>query len=652
MQIIEIVLYGKNGEKRVLPFKIGKVNIIPGRSKVGKSAVGDIIEYCMGGTSCNIAEGVVRENVSWYGLLLQFETNRVFIARKNPEPGQQTTSFCYYEVGNDIESPENLSFSSNTNVDGIEALLTRQIGIAENIHNPEADESREPLIANIRHALFYCFQSQDEVAARTSLFHRQSEGLPITNAIRDTLPYFLGAVDEEAISLSTERRTLDRELRVLKRQIAEAEALSGTGSESAVKLLLEAESVGLITETDSIDKTDYNVLYNALSSIQLVTSPVTGAAMDRLSELQTQLRNKEQALQNTLAGIIEAKTFLKDASGYSNEIEHQKTRLESIRLFEKLNFETGKCPLCSSILDPEPPSVTMLKASVVELDRSLNRVERERPQLRRYIDQQEAESNAIKDSISILKAEIDGVYSQIDDIARIRDLNDRRAKVFGRISYWLENVQITDSLTEQRTRVREIEERIAEIDAILSNDSIKDRVSSALSIIQNDMTAWAGDLEMEYVGSPYRIDLGKVTVVVDHQRPVPLREMGSASNWLGAHLITMFGLHKFFINNRRPVPGFLFLDQPSQVYFPEGSTKDEDMDIQAVTKVYSFIQSRVEELGGKMQVIVVDHAKLDTDDFREDIVEDWKAEEKYLIPKEWYTETENLVIAYPEELTQ
>lgn len=194
---------------------------------------------------------------------------------------------------------------------------------------------------------------------------------------------------------------------------------------------------------------------------------------------------------------------------------------------------------------------------VVGLDRSLNRVERERPQLRRYIDQQEAESNAIKDSISILKAEIDGVYSQIDDIARIRDLNDRRAKVFGRISYWLENVQITDSLTEQRTRVREIEERIAEIDAILSNDSIKDRVSSALSIIQNDMTAWAGDLEMEYVGSPYRIDLGKVTVVVDHQRPVPLREMGSASNWLGAHLITMFGLHKFFINNRRPGDRFV-----------------------------------------------------------------------------------------------
>ena len=41
---------------------------------------------------------------------------------------------------------------------------------------PEDDESRDPLEANIRHALFCCFQSQDEVTARNYLFHRQSEG--------------------------------------------------------------------------------------------------------------------------------------------------------------------------------------------------------------------------------------------------------------------------------------------------------------------------------------------------------------------------------------------------------------------------------------------------------------------------------------------
>lgn len=47
MQILELVLYGYNQKVRHLPFKLGQVNIITGRSKSGKSAVGDIIDYCL-----------------------------------------------------------------------------------------------------------------------------------------------------------------------------------------------------------------------------------------------------------------------------------------------------------------------------------------------------------------------------------------------------------------------------------------------------------------------------------------------------------------------------------------------------------------------------------------------------------------------------
>ena len=130
MQIRELVLYGYNGKVRHLPFALGQVNIITGRSKSGKSAVGDIIDYCLGGDSCNIADGVVRDNVAWYGLLLQFEHERVFVARKNPDKGQQTTGFCYIEVGEKIEVPEKCDFSSNTNVSGIEEELTSRIGIS------------------------------------------------------------------------------------------------------------------------------------------------------------------------------------------------------------------------------------------------------------------------------------------------------------------------------------------------------------------------------------------------------------------------------------------------------------------------------------------------------------------------------------------
>lgn len=639
MQILELVLYGKNGKKRTLSFNPGKVNIIPGESKAGKSAVGDIIEYCMGGSNCNIAVGVVRNNVEWYGLLLQFDSNRIFVARKNPDPGRQSTSFCYYEVGADIESPENANFTSNTNTDGIEELLTNQIGISENIHMPEDDESREPLEANIRHALFYCFQSQDEVSARNHLFHRQSEGLSITNAIRDTLPYFLGAVDENAVLLATERRAKDRELRMLTRKVAEAESITGAGSEKAIALLIEAEAVGLYHDTDDLDKNDFDALYAVLKNIQLVTQRVLSGSMDHLSTLQTKLREKEDELSDLQDSISEARSYLAEASGFKGELEHQKVRLESIGLFEKIDFTPGKCPLCSGDLKPEPPGVTKLKESIRTLDQSINRVEKERPQLRRFIDQQEEKVGALKHEIGIIKAEIEGVYTQMQDADRIRDLNDRRAKVFGRISYWLENVELVDNTADAKKRIKDLEDRIAEIDAILSNDSVRDRVVSALSVIQNDMTAWAKELEMEYAGSPYRLNMGKVTVVVDHGRPIPLKEMGSGANWLGSHLITMFGLHKYFIKNNRPVPNFLFLDQPSQVYFPEGSTADEDMDIQAVAKVFGFIRERVAELDGKMQVIVVDHAKLDDAEFVAETIEDWKYTGLKLVPPDWYEET-------------
>ncbi len=638
MQILELVLYGKNGKKRTISFNPGKVNIIPGESKAGKSAVGDIIEYCMGGSSCNIAVGVVRDNVEWYGLLLQFDSNRIFVARKNPDPGRQSTSFCYYEVGTDIESPENANFTSNTNTDGIEELLTNQIGISENIHMTEDDESRDPLEANLRHALFYCFQSQDEVTARNHLFHRQSEGLPITNAIRDTLPYFLGTVDENAVLLATERRAKDRELRMLTRKVAEAESITGSGSEKAISLLIEAEAVGLFNDTDDLDKNDFDALYAALKDIQLVTQRVPSGSMDHLSALQTKLREKEDELSDLQDSISEARSYLADASGFKGELEHQKVRLESIGLFEKIDFTPGKCPLCSGVLKQESPVVTKLKESICTLDQSINRVEKERPQLRRFIDQQEEKVGTLKDEIGIIKAEIEGTYTQMQDADRIRDLNDRRAKVFGRISYWLENVELADDMAEAKRKIGELECRISEIDAILSNDSVKDRVASALSVIQNDMTEWAKELEMEYAGSPYRLDMGKVTAVVDHGRPIPLKEMGSGANWLGSHLITMFGLHKYFVNNNRPVPNFLFLDQPSQVYFPEGSTADEDMDIQAVTKVFSFIRERVAALDGKMQVIVVDHAKLDDAEFIAETIEDWKYTGLKLVPPDWYEE--------------
>lgn len=637
MQIREIVLYGYNGKVRHVPFSLGKVNIITGRSKSGKSVVGDIIEYCLGGESCNIADGVVRDNVAWYGLLLQFNKERVFVARKNPDKGQQTTGFCYIEIGEQLEVPEKSDFVSNANVAGIEEALTRRIGISENLNIPPEGQSRLPLAANIRHSLFYCFQGQDEIAAKNFLFHHQSEDY-ITQAIKDTIPYFLGAISEEALALENERSILKRKLTIEKRKFEENRYLMGGGSERAIALIGEARQVGLVDMSVPIDYQDYKMMYSILQEAMdwKPRQISSDRGMDRLTFLQNRLQDIHSELDEIEISIDNAKRFIGETKGYSSEAQHQKLRLESIGLFEQIDFNPGKCPLCSGTLEQSLPSVEMLKESIISLDKSIENVTREQPKLRNFISDLEKEREKKREDIQALEKEIDGLYKQEDEKKRLRDINARIGKVIGRISLWIESVENDMESDALEQNVKKIELRIKEIDDILDRDSVEERKQSALSRIQGNMTNWAEELHLEHCDNPYRLDLNKVTVMVDKsERPVPLKQLGSGSNWVGVHLITYFALHYFFINAKRPVPRFLFLDQPSQVYFPS-ELDEKEIDWNEVNKMYQFIIKRTKEAKGKLQVIVVDHANLKDEEFKNHICENWWPIDKNLVPNDWY----------------
>lgn len=311
-------------------------------------------------------------------------------------------------------------------------------------------------------------------------------------------------------------------------------------------------------------------------------------------------------------------------------------RLESIGLFEQIDFNPGKCPLCSGTLEQSLPSVEMLKASIISLDKSIENVTREQPKLRNFISDLEKEQEKKREEIQALEMEIDGLYKQEDEKKRLRDINARIGKVIGRISLWIESVENDMESDVLEQNVKKIEERLKEIDGILDRDSVEERKQSALSRIQGNMTNWAKELQLEHCDNPYRLDLNKVTVMVDKsERPVPLKQLGSGSNWVGVHLITYFALHYFFINAKRPVPRFLFLDQPSQVYFPS-ELDEKEIDWNEVNKMYQFIIERTKEAKGKLQVIVVDHANLKEGEFKNYICENWWPIDKNLVPNDWY----------------
>jgi len=175
----------------------------------------------------------------------------------------------------------------------------------------------------------------------------------------------------------------------------------------------------------------------------------------------------------------------------------------------------------------------------------------------------------------------------------------------------------------------------------IDKETKEEKLVSILSKINLQMTKWVEKLDVEYKDSPIRFDINKLTLYADTiNKPIGLAQMGSGANWVSYHLLIHFALHQHFIQSQRPVPRFLMLDQPSQVYFPPEKDIDntgeimESADEIAVRQMFEFIIDSTGALDGKLQVIVTDHAYLKTQKFSDHVVEIWR-DGKKLIPEEW-----------------
>ena len=135
MQLLDIVLWNSSGDVRRLSLRPGKMNIITGGSSTGKSALIDIVDYCMAAGECRVP-GVIRRTVAWYGIRLTTGKQQLFIARKAPEPGGKSSHEVFVAKGVTVEIPAFFALTGNANLDALEELLTRSRYFCKSEHSP------------------------------------------------------------------------------------------------------------------------------------------------------------------------------------------------------------------------------------------------------------------------------------------------------------------------------------------------------------------------------------------------------------------------------------------------------------------------------------------------------------------------------------
>jgi len=643
-QISDIVLYGYNKEKRILALNQGKLNIITGGSKTGKSALIEIVDYCLGSSKCRIPEGVIRKNVEWVGLRLNLLQGQAFIARQLPEKGQQSSSsIIYYDIQNEITIPDYRELKQTTTPDSLEVLLTQHVGITENIHQPSEGQTRNPLSANIRHSLFFNYQQQSEVISNKLLFHKQGEDF-VPQAIKDVLPYFLGAIDKNHVEKLSELKRLRQSLKVLERKLMEEKSIQGTGYSRAQMLFTEAANLGMFEAGNN--PTTWEEYINALKDI--IKKPVNpeneiereNATYKELQEERDNLIVTQRRLKDQLSSI---ESLLNDKNDYSTAIDSHLSRLRSINLFESNDQHAHKCPLCDTTLaDDLIPTVDNIKNSIQRFEGKVRSSEERSIKIDETIRTLREDLEEIKEELRVNRERMYALQESDKNLEEFTDRSNKRAYVLGRIQLYLEslpNITITSTLNED---IKGITDLIEKLETELSLGIIQEKLVSILSIISTDLSDWAKQLQLEHSENPLRLDLRNLTVVADTEEgPIPMENMGSGENWVGLHLAVHLGLHKWFVNKNRPVARFLFIDQPSQVYFPadpnvisaEDEQANEDWD--AVKRMFRITLDVVNTLTPNFQVIITDHADIAEDWFQDSVIERWRGAEK-LVPISWY----------------
>ena len=642
LQIAKLILYSRDGAVRELVFRTGGLNILTGAQQTGKSALIDIIDYLTGRRECNVADGVIRRSVGWYAVLFQLGDGQIFVARRNPDMGERTSSDIYMSRGTSLDVPPASTLTKNTTVNAVANFLTAAIGISENEHRPEAP-TRDPLEANFRHALIFAFQDQNDIDSKSRLFHRQGEEF-ISQAIKDTLPYFLGAVDEQRLIKKAYLDQVKRNLRRLERELRQTEELDSSTYPRARALIDEAKQVGLIDErtvTTSFEHT-LDLLRDISIDPRVRDAVVMGDGEDLLAELRTERQGLRSELERVNAEIRSTRTFTTETTSYEREAKEQRARLSSVGLIKTGGHEAERCPLCESHLDNPPPAVRQIERSLHDLSEQLEAVEAENPRLQLRLARLLSEETNLQNLLRENQQRIAARLRENEILSVQQESFILQARTIGKVQQYVETVQAADSRTSLRDVVEKERVRVAVLEGELDPEGTRDKLTAFLNIIGRYMTEYSETLNLEHRGSQLRLDIQSLTVVADTMDgAVPLFRMGSGENWVGYHVLAHIALHKWFRAKKRPVPGFLILDQPSQAYFPPEQDSDgsldglTDEDQTAVQQLYQLIFDAATELAPDLQIIVMDHADLKRDWFERSVVERWRRGEK-LVPQSWF----------------
>ncbi len=568
---------------------------------------------------------------------------------------------CLIE-GADIAIPD--SIDQNTNVTSVKARLNQLAKLPSlDMNLPDmGDGFRDK--PSFRDMAAFNFQPQYIIANPTALYFK-ADTFEHQQKLKTIFPLVLGSETAKTIELKHELKLLEVDREKLKRQRDEKIKFIDTWKLKLKTIYLQAYEKGLVDEIPADNLVwDTNNYINKLKKIpaklkELYLPVIPKGATERIVREINNLRNEEISISRKIDSLKHDLVTIEkiDASKYSYQeaLETKKDRLQSIGWFSNLLNSSRACPVCGSNNGHAKKSIDKLLSIAQELEQTTKSLgdssvlfDKERTTLKREIDEHEMRLNEIRTALNELKNESDDANKENQSFMEV-------FRFVGNIEKYLEEISSIEEGDRVSAGLNNLEEKIISTKAMIDYASIKKRQAYAIQSIGTLTTNYLSILEAEHRDRPVSLDIGNLTLKISspNGREDYLWEIGSGANYMAYHVSLMLSLHKYFLSNSNsPVPSFLIIDQPSQVYFPEGfsdidslkrnkNKKGEkekiDRDLLLTQKIFEALQDAFVKSDKKLQLIVIEHAgnaawkKVEKNIF---VAANWHNEEA-LIPKGW-----------------
>jgi hypothetical protein len=246
------------------------------------------------------------------------------------------------------------------------------------------------------------------------------------------------------------------------------------------------------------------------------------------------------------------------------------------------------CPACDSRLGQNIPGRDAFEKTLSVLERQLDSVARQNPQLQEHIDTLQGRIVAASETLRNVQNDLKRAVLDDRQASREQGLLFVRARYLGRLQAFVSNFPSSADLIEAEDKLKRLKNSEGSIRSRLNSDEIGARVDTFLGLIGREMTTYGDELDLEHAGSALRLDIRNLTVV----------------------------------------------------FYPPDSETGEidevelDADRKAVRLLFKLMAEVSKKIEQPFQLIVLDHAHLREDWFDDALVEEWRGGNA-LVPEAW-----------------